>query len=163
MNPIEAVERVGTIMEPMAGEASEAWGVLNPAVARGRDGQTYLFARVVAEGNFSRIRTARVLMDHTGKPVGVERMGFALEPSEPYELRSPSGGGCEDPRITFVAEIDLYVMAYTAYGDAGPRVALAISSDLQDWKRLGLVDFAPEDGIVLNEIDNKDAFFFPVQ
>jgi hypothetical protein len=40
---------------------------------------------------------ARVLFDRSGDPVGVERLGVALEPEADYE-HSGSGGGCEDPR-----------------------------------------------------------------
>jgi predicted GH43/DUF377 family glycosyl hydrolase len=160
MNPIAAIERLGVIMHPMANEASEAWGVLNPAVVRGRDGELYLFARVVAEGNYSRIRMARVLFDASGKPAGLERLGFVLEPYAPYECRE-DGGGCEDPRIVFIPMLDRYVMTYTGFGPKGARVAVAISSDLFTWERLGVVDFAEQEGIDFNAFDNKDAFFFP--
>ncbi len=88
-------------MEPELGNPMEAGGVLNPASARGRDGQLYLFPRLVARGNYSRIGIARVRFKETGDPVGVERLGIALEPEADYELR-PDGGGCEDPRITFI-------------------------------------------------------------
>jgi len=37
-----------------------------------------------------------------GTSAGVERLGIALEPEADYELRTNGGGGCEDPRITFV-------------------------------------------------------------
>src|SRR5579872_7158419 len=147
-------------MQPDPDEPTEAWGVLNPAVVRGRDGSLYLFARVVAEGNYSRIRMARVIPDEDGKPGDLERLGVVLEPSEAYECNGAEGG-CEDPRITFIRAIDKYVMAYTAFGPAGPRIALAVSDDLFQWERLGQVDFGGEDGIDFNGFDNKDAFFFP--
>lgn len=160
MEPVAALERFGVIMEPQPDEPTEAWGVLNPAVVRGRDGELYLFARVVAEGNYSRIRMARVIFDDVGRPVGLERLGFVLEPCEAYEM-SGADGGCEDPRITFMPAIDRYVMAYTGFGPNGPRIALAVSDDLFSWERLGAVDFATENGIDFNRFDNKDAFFFP--
>lgn len=159
MNLVSAVERFGIIMLPEKDEPTEAWGVLNPATARGRDGELYLFARVVAEGNYSRIRMARVIFDQ-GKPVDLERLGFVLQPTESYELNGAEGG-CEDPRITYIPRIDKYVMAYTAFGPPGPRIALAISDDLFEWQRLGVVNFASENGIDFNGFDNKDAFFFP--
>lgn len=161
VGPVAAMERLGIVMEPLAGEPTEAWGVLNPAVARGRDGSLYLFARVVAEGNYSRIGMARVMADAAGRPVGVERLGIALEPTAPYERRQDGQDGCEDPRITFVPALDCYVMAYTAHGPAGARVALAVSLDLFTWERLGLVEFGEQDGIDFDGFDNKDAFFFP--
>lgn len=160
MNPVAAVERLGVIMQPESGEPTETWGVLNPAVARGRDGQLYLFARVVAEGNYSRIRMARVIFDDAGQPVDLDRLGFVLEPLEAYE-KNGIEGGCEDPRITFIANLDRYVMAYTAFGPSGPRIALAISEDLFGWERLGPVQFDCQNGVEFDEFDNKDAFFFP--
>ncbi len=82
-----------------------------------------------------------------------------LRPEADYERRTVAGGmGCEDPRVTFVPRLDAYVMAYTAFGPHGPRIALAISTDAYAWKRLGLVQFADEP---LNHVPNKDAAFFP--
>ncbi len=87
-------------MEPDPDNPHEAEGVLNPASVRGPDGELYLFPRLVARGNYSRIGIARVLFDAARNPVGVERLGVALEPEASYELRT-DGGGCEDPRVTF--------------------------------------------------------------
>ena len=95
------VQRLGLIMEPEAGNTHEVEGVLNPAAVRGRDGQLYLFPRLVAQGNYSRIGIARVLFDAFGDPVGVERLGIALEPEADYELRA-DGGGCEESRLISV-------------------------------------------------------------
>jgi beta-1,2-mannobiose phosphorylase / 1,2-beta-oligomannan phosphorylase len=160
-NPVVLAERLGVIMQSQEGDPFEAWGVLNPAVARGRDGELYLFARVVAEGNYSRIRMARVTFDATGHPCGVERLGLALEPAAPYECRGEGEGGVEDPRITFIPLLDLYVMAYTGFGPEGARVALAVSRDLFSWERIGQVNFGEQDGIDFDDFGNKDAFFFP--
>lgn len=156
------LHRLGMVMQPDLEDPHEAWGVLNPATARGRDGDLYLFARVVAVSNYSRVGIARVQFDSAGNPQGVERLGFALEPTEPYE-QNPRTAGCEDPRITFIPALDCYVMTYTAYGARGPRIALATSHDLMSWQRLGPVKFAFEDHwrVDFDMFDNKDAFFFP--
>lgn len=147
-------------MEPNTRDAREAGGVLNPATVRGRDGTLYLFPRLVAEGNYSRIGVARVVFDSSGDPVGVERLGIALHPAAKYERNDVTGGGVEDPRITYVAPLDGYVMAYTAFTAQGPRIALAWSDDLFHWERRGLAKFAPGQ-IDLNQVDNKDAALFP--
>lgn len=149
------------VIEPEPGNAYEVEGVLNPAAARGPDGQLYLFPRIVAKGNYSRIGIMRVVFDSSGDPVGVERLGVALEPEMPYELRPDGGGGCEDPRITFVEPIQRYVMTYTAYSPDGPRIAIAVSKDLFTWERLGLATFEPHGSLSFNGVDNKDASFFP--
>jgi predicted GH43/DUF377 family glycosyl hydrolase len=155
------LHRLGIVMEPDPADRREAEGVLNPAVARGPDGQLYLLPRLVAPGNYSRIGLARVIFDRHNTPVGVERLGMALEPQEPYELNAHSGGGVEDPRITHLAARGLYVMTYTALGPAGPRIAAALSRDLMHWHRTGLVQFAPLHGLDLATVDNKDAVLFP--
>ena len=149
-------------MEPEPGNPLEVEGVMNPAVVRGRDGQLYLFPRLVARGNYSRIGIARVQFNAVGDPTGVERLGIALEPEADYELR-PDGGGCEDPRITYIEPIQRYVMNYTAFSRDGPRIALAVSDNLFHWQRLGLVTFRPYQGIEFDGVDNKDAAVFPLR
>lgn len=64
------LRRLGVVMEPEPGNSYEEEGVLNPAVVRGRDGQLYLFPRLVARGNYSRIGIARVRFGEDGDPVG---------------------------------------------------------------------------------------------
>jgi predicted GH43/DUF377 family glycosyl hydrolase len=156
------LQRLGQIMEPQGGNPQEIEGVLNPGAARGPDGHLYLFPRLVAEGNFSRIGIARVVFNQAGDPCGVERLGIALEPEADYERRSDGGGGCEDPRVTFVEPLQCYVMTYAALSSIGPRIAFAISDDLFHWTRLGLASFAPYGGIDFVHVDNKDASLFPV-
>jgi predicted GH43/DUF377 family glycosyl hydrolase len=154
------MERLDLVIEPDLDNPHEVEGILNPAAARGPDGQLYLFPRMVAKGNYSRIGIMRVIYEN-GEPSGVERLGVALEPEMPYELR-PDGGGCEDPRITYVEPLEQYVMTYTAFSPQGPRIALAISRDLLHWHRLGLASFVPFEGIEFDGIDNKDATGFPL-
>jgi beta-1,2-mannobiose phosphorylase / 1,2-beta-oligomannan phosphorylase len=156
------LKRVGQIMEPEPGNPQESEGVLNPAAVRGPDGELYLFPRLVARGNYSRIGIARVLFDEAGDPIGVERLGVVLEPEAEYERRADGSGGCEDPRITFMERFNRYVMSYTALSPQGPRIALAVSKDLFQWKRLGLATFAAFQGIDFVHVDNKDASLFPV-
>jgi predicted GH43/DUF377 family glycosyl hydrolase len=69
------------------------------------DAQLYLFPRLVAEGNFSRVGRARVLFDGDETPVAVERLGVVLEPDETWEANSTTAG-VEDPRITFIAPVE---------------------------------------------------------
>src|ERR1700691_1087192 len=156
------LRRLGILMEPEPGNPLEIEGVLNPAAVRGPDGELYLFPRLVAKGNYSRIRIARVKFNDVGDPVGVERLGIALEPTADYERRSDGSGGCEDARVTFVEPLNHYVMTYTALSPMGPRIALAISEDLFHWMRVGLAAFEPYECIDFVNVDNKDASVFPV-
>jgi beta-1,2-mannobiose phosphorylase / 1,2-beta-oligomannan phosphorylase len=164
-NPFQ-MERLGIVMQPDPSRPEEREGVLNPAAARGPDGDLYLFPRLVGQGNYSRIGIARVRFDNAGNPAGVERLGYALEPREPYELRPQEGtGGCEDPRVTYVAPLGVYVMAYVAWGPDGPRLALAVSHDLLSWQRLGLVNFEPDPDplydVIFDDYHNKNGAVFP--
>jgi predicted GH43/DUF377 family glycosyl hydrolase len=156
------LQRLGLVMEPEPANPQEIEGVLNPAAVRGPDSELYLFPRLVASGNYSRIGIARVRFNEHGDPAGVERLGIAMEPEADYERRPGGGGGCEDPRITFVEPLQRYVMTYTALSPRGPRIALALSEDLFHWQRLGLAAFAPYQGIEFGDVDNKDASLFPV-
>jgi predicted GH43/DUF377 family glycosyl hydrolase len=150
------VTRLGIALEP-DGSAAEIEGVLNPASTRSRDGALLLYPRTVARGNVSRVGLYEA-RGSNGTPAFAS-LGFALEPREPSEIRSAPGGyGCEDPRVTFVPALDVYVMAYTAFGPSGPRIALALSDDGYSWERLGLVDFSAPG---LPRGDDKDAAFFP--
>jgi len=155
------LQRLGQIMELEQGNPMEVEGTLNPAAVRGQDGKLYLFPRLVAKGNYSRIGIARVLFNEAGDPCGVERLGIALEPEAEYELRE-DGGGCEDPRVTYIEPLKCYIMSYTANSQIGPRIAFALSKDLIHWKRLGLAKFESFLGIDFAHVANKDACLFPI-
>ena len=156
------LHRICTLMSPEVGNPMEIEGVLNPAVTRGPDGALYIFPRLVGKNNYSRIGIARVKFNDDGDPFEVERLGIALEPETDYEKRPNGGGGCEDPRITYVKAVALYIMTYTAYGPHGPRIAMARSEDLFKWERMGLVCFALYKPFDFNNVDDKDASFFPI-
>jgi predicted GH43/DUF377 family glycosyl hydrolase len=153
--------RLGEFMRPEAGNPLEAEGVLNPATAWGDDGHLYLYPRLVAAGNVSRIGRARVLVED-GRPVGVERDGIALDPVRGWE-HGAGHGGVEDARITHLPELRCHIMAYVAFGPLGPKPALAISTDGRAWRRLGPIAFEYDDQLDtdLNLFPNKDVVVFP--
>ncbi|AGW41830.1 glycosidase-related protein [Leifsonia xyli subsp. cynodontis DSM 46306] len=153
--------RAGVVMTPAPGDPLEAEGVLNPASGRGPDGELYLLPRLVAAGNVSRVGPARVSVED-GVPTGVTRDGVVLEPDREFE-RGRSNAGVEDPRVTALPALGLHVMTYVTYGPLGPRTAVAVSTDLRTWERLGPVSYDYDDalGADLNLFTNKDAVFFP--
>lgn len=155
------LQRVAVVMRPEPGNPHEQEGVLNPAAAHSPDGRLLLFPRVVSQGNYSRIAVADVQM-LDGVPSGVRRRGIVLQPERSWE-RGFDHGGVEDPRITFVPELGLYLMTYVAFGPLGPRAALATSPDLESWTRSGPVQFRYDDelGVDLNLYPNKDLAWFP--
>ena len=59
--------------------------------------------------------------------------------------------GCEDPRLTWLPELDQWAIAYTAFSRRGPLVSLALTHDFTEVKKLGPA-MPPED---------KDAALFP--
>ncbi|MDQ2908509.1 MAG: glycosidase [Candidatus Eremiobacteraeota bacterium] len=147
--------RLGTVLAP-DGSQRECGGTINPASARLPDGTLMLYPRLVGPANVSSVGRCRSRW--TGDDVTFERDGCALEPQVPYELRkTPGGYGCEDPRVTFVAPLDLYLMAYCAYGPDGTKVAIASSADGVTWTRLGIVSFR----VATHIYGDKDAAFFP--
>ncbi|MCL2489690.1 MAG: glycosidase [Propionibacteriaceae bacterium] len=153
--------RIGTVMAANPEDPYEAAGVLNPATARAPDGTLRMFPRIVQKGNISRIGTGRILVSD-GVPVGVEREGIALAPERGWE-HGTNHGGVEDPRITWIPQLNKYVMAYVGFGPLGPRAAVAVSDDTLTWRRLGPIMFAYDDtlGTDLNLFPNKDVAFFP--
>jgi predicted GH43/DUF377 family glycosyl hydrolase len=155
------LKRLRILMTPDPDRPEEVEGILNPAAARGPDGELYLFPRCVGRGNHSSIGIARVKFDADGEPIGAERLGTALKPETEYETWPDGRGGCEDPRVTFVEPLGHYVMTYTGWSQHGPRVAVARSSDLFNWERLGPVHFTPYHGIEMENVDDKDAVLFP--
>jgi predicted GH43/DUF377 family glycosyl hydrolase len=52
--------------------------------------------------------------------------------------------GLEDPRLTWVEDLDSWVIAYTSFGPGGPGLSLATTKDFRSALRLGMVR-APED------------------
>ncbi|MET4703766.1 glycosidase [Frigoribacterium sp. UYMn621] len=156
-----SLTRAGVIMAPLPGDELEAEGVLNPATGHSDDGTLYLLPRMVATGNVSRVGLARVVIED-GVPVGVEREGVVLQPERSWE-RGAKNSGTEDPRVTFIPWLGLHVMTYVAFGPLGPRTAVATSTDLREWTRLGPALFEFDDAldIDLNLFHNKDTVFFP--
>ena len=79
---------------------------------------------------------------------------WALDP-EPWLRPHPDHPeeiwGLEDPRATWLPELDKWAVAYTAYSERGPMVSLALTPDFRAVERLGPA-MPPED---------KDAALFP--
>lgn len=119
--------------------------VFNPGATRLRDGTTLLLCRVEDFRGHSHLCTARSVN-------GVDNWIIDPEPTlSPDPDRSEEIWGIEDPRITYVPELDKYIVVYTSYSRGGPGVSLAMTRDFREFERLGLI-MSPED---------KDAALFP--
>ena len=81
-------------------------------------------------------------------------------------MSSPTPGAVVEAAKTRVSHLwsrfKQYIMTYTAFSSRGPRIALAISTNLFHWRRLGLAKFGPYKGIEFDDVDDKDASLFPV-
>jgi predicted GH43/DUF377 family glycosyl hydrolase len=110
------------------------------------DRQTLLLCRVEDRSGRSHLCAAR-------SRDGVS--GWIIDPSPtllPDLARFPEEiWGIEDPRITFVPELNQFAVAYTSYSRGGPGVSLALTSDFRSFERYGIV-MPPED---------KDAALLP--
>ena len=104
--------------------------VFNPAATLLPDGTTLLLCRVEDRRGLSHLCAAR-------SANGVDQWQIDTQPtllpdpdSFPEEL-----WGIEDPRITFVPELNQYAIVYTAFTRDGPGVALAFTKDFHQFER----------------------------
>ncbi len=120
--------------------------VFNPGAVRLKDGQTLLLVRVEDRRGVSHLSVARSKDGLTDWVVAAEPALYPDPEHHPEEV-----WGVEDPRITWIEELDEYAVTYTAYSSNGPLVALATTRDFETFTRHGPIT-APED---------KDAAIFP--
>ena len=111
-----------------------------------RDGTTLLLCRVEDRRGLSHLCAARSVN-------GIDGWKIDQEPTlSPDPERFPEElWGIEDPRITFVPELNQYAVVYTAFTRDGPGVALALTENFRTFERFGVI-MAPED---------KDAALLP--
>lgn len=119
--------------------------VFNPAATLFND-KTLLLVRVEDKRGFSHLTLAS------------SEDGFSNWQIEPIPTMQPDPEnypeeiwGIEDPRITYLEELDEWAITYTAYSQGGPLVSLATTRDFKNFDKLGPI-MPPED---------KDAALFP--
>jgi predicted GH43/DUF377 family glycosyl hydrolase len=125
-----SIKKEGIILEKTT-HGFENSGVLNPAILRD-NGVVHMFYRAVRTGNYSSIghctlKNGLIAENRTDIPV--------LYPQYEYEKQ-----GVEDPRIVKIE--NTYYLTYTAYDGVNALGALAVSKDLINWEKSGLI--APE-------------------
>jgi predicted GH43/DUF377 family glycosyl hydrolase len=128
------------ILKPRRENDWESKLVFNPG-AIFENGLFHLLYRAVGEDDISRIGYA-VSAD------GYEFFRFDKPVFTPRGVAESKG--CEDPRI--VCLDGKFYMTYTAYSIKGVRVSLASTRNFIQWERLG---------VVLPDMENKDAVLFP--
>ncbi len=120
--------------------------VFNAGAALMPDGTTLLLCRAEDRRGHSHLCVARSVNGFDGWQIDPQPTMPADPERYPEEL-----WGIEDPRITFVPELNKYAVVYTAYSKDGPGVALAMTEDFHTYERIGLI-MPPED---------KDAALLP--
>ena len=98
--------------------------VFNPGATLLADGSTLLLCRVEDRRGLSHLCAAR----------SANGMDDWIIDREPTLMPSPTKfpeeiWGIEDPRITFVPELQQYAVTYTSYSRGGPGVSLALTKD----------------------------------
>ena len=110
------------------------------------DGDTLLLCRVEDRRGLSHLCAARSVNGIDGWRID-SRPTLMSNPTEyPEEI-----WGIEDPRITYVPELEQYAIAYTSFARGGPGVSLALTRDFRSFERYGVI-MPPED---------KDAALLP--
>ena len=118
----------------------------NPGATLLPDGTTLLLCRVEDRRGHSHLCAARSANGIDDWKIDTQPTLMPDPENFPEEL-----WGIEDPRITFVSELDKYAVVYTAYTRDGPGVSLALTEDFHHFERYGLI-MQPED---------KDAVLLP--
>lgn len=120
--------------------------VFNPGATLLPDGTTLLLVRVEDMRGHSHLTVAK-------SKDGVTDWEIDNEPTllPDFEHYPEEIWGIEDPRITYVPELEQYVISYTSYSRGGPGVSMALTRDFRKFERLGVV-MSPED---------KDAALLP--
>ena len=124
-----------------------AHSVFNPAAAI-VDGITLLMVRVEDHRGFSHFTVARSKNGVDGWEIDPKPTFMPDPVNYPEEIY-----GIEDPRITYIYEMEKWAVVYTAFSDSGPLPAIAFTKDFLNFDRLGPT-MPP---------DNKDAAVFPVR
>ena len=120
--------------------------VFNPGATLLQDGTTLLLCRVEDRRGHSHLCAARSQNGFDGWVIDEQPTMLPSPEEYPDEF-----WGIEDPRITYMEDLQRYAIAYTAFSRGGPGVALALTSDFKTFERLGLV----------MQPDDKDAALLP--
>jgi predicted GH43/DUF377 family glycosyl hydrolase len=159
---VGACERLGYVFSA-AGTDSE-YRVANPSIIRRPGRPAWMIYRSVnsPEHPDENLRASshcdRAVLGPDGTWV---KQGAVLSAVEQWETgRSWNCFGVEDPRVEYLPELGVCLLAYCAGTSVGPRVAIAVSSDEGvTWRKLGLLRFPNHSH--LEAWDNKNATWFP--
>jgi predicted GH43/DUF377 family glycosyl hydrolase len=120
--------------------------VFNAGATLLADGTTLLLCRVEDRRGLSHLCVARSVNGVDNWHVDGDPTLMPCPEKYPEEL-----WGIEDPRLTYVPELEQYAVTYTSYSRGGPGVSLALTKDFATFQRFGVI-LSPDD---------KDAALLP--
>ncbi len=121
--------------------------VFNPGAVRLQDtGEVLLLVRAEDRRGISHLCAARSSDGYTNWKIDQEPTVAPRREDSPTE-----SWGVEDPRITWIPELEQYAVVSTAYSPGGPGVGLRTTRDFRQFELFGMV-LPPDD---------KDAALFP--
>ena len=120
--------------------------VMNAGAVMLPDGDTLLLCRVEDRSGLSHLCAARSANGIDNWRIDANPTLLSNPKDYPEEI-----WGIEDPRITYVPELEQYAVAYTSFARGGPGVSLALTKDFRTFERFGVI-MPPED---------KDAALLP--
>ncbi len=120
--------------------------VFNAGAVMLPDGDTLLLCRVEDRSGLSHLCAARSANGVDAWRIDPQPTLKANPQDYPEEI-----WGIEDPRITYVPELEKFAVAYTSFARGGPGVSLALTKDFRTFERFGVIA-QPED---------KDAALLP--
>lgn len=108
--------------------------VFNPGATRLEDGTTLLLCRVEDRRGHSHLCAARSFNGVDAWTIDEVPTLLADPEQHPEEV-----WGIENPRITYIDDLERYAVVYTAFSRDGPGVAMALTEDFVHFERSGIV------------------------
>ncbi len=158
LNPIISPDPGATFIDPIL-KKSVAWesnDTFNPAAAIIGGKVVVLYRSEDKSGVGIGFRTSRLGYAESTDGFHFKRSKTPVfYPAEDDQKKYEWPGGCEDPRVA-VTETGTYVMFYTQWNRDVPRLGVATSTDLKNWKKHGPIFEDAYQGKFLN-IPHKSA------
>ena len=108
--------------------------VFNPGAVTLANGEILLLCRVEDRRGLSHLCAARSADGISDWRID-DKPTFTADP----ENHPEETWGIEDPRITFLPELDQYAVTYTSYAERGPGASLALTKDFRKFERRGVL------------------------
>ncbi|RYG35333.1 glycosidase, partial [bacterium] len=170
LGPFDRLDDVNPVLEPRADTVFDC-PLAGPV--RWEEKDVFNPAAIVHEGKVWLLYRAE---DTVGKYAGTSRIGLAVSEDGmhferyPHPVLSPADdamrtleweGGCEDPRIVRLDD-GSFLLTYTAFDGRVARLAVATSTDLQNWTKHGLAfpevyhDTWSKSGAVITRLEGEE-------